>query len=228
MDKDLLRIVIIVIGATVVVGMLLWSYIKNKNEMRDIDFYDKGNPLDNIDKSLILDIDNDDFDIVPLGSALDENIAPDPVSVASKIKQPPEKVQKDSVDLPKIIQFCIVATADEGFNGIVLVDAFEQVGLEYGSMKVFERLDEQRRVDFTVASMVEPGIFPKTNLESFNSPGIVFYLQPLELDQPLPIFDDFIQTINLLADMLEGVTWDHNREPLTDETIQMFRVSLER
>lgn len=228
MDKDLLRIVIIAIGATVIIGMILWNIFKNKRPRRGIDFYDKGNPLENIDDSLILNTHHDDFDIVPLGSALDDEPEVDSTSIASEEEpyQEPHQEQIEKVELPKIIQFSIVASADEGFNGVDLVEAFDKVGLEYGSMKIFERLDEQRRVDFAVASMVEPGTFPETNLESFNSPGIVFFIQPAELGKPLEIFDEFIQTISLLAADLDGVKWDHNRQPLSDETIQLFRESL--
>jgi cell division protein ZipA len=238
MDKELLRIVIITAGAIVILGMVLWSVFKKKNTRRDIDFYDKGNPLENIDSSLILNTDNDDFDIVPLGSALDGEYQPDPITVASEdgfeAESEPEyepepevqPQQTESIDLPSIIQFSIVASADEGFNGKKMADVFKRVGLEYGSMKVFERLDDQRRVDYAVASMVEPGTFPDTDLESFNSPGIVFFLQPGELDNPLEIFDDYIQTINWLATELDGVMWDHNRQPLTNETIREFRVKL--
>ena len=231
MDKDLLRIVIIAIGGIVIVGMVLWSFFKNKNTKRGIDFYDKGHPLDNIDQSLILNTEHDDFDIVPLGSALDDELDVDPISIADEDQpyeeqQYEEQEQTDKIDLPQIIQFSIVAAADEGFNGLDLIDAFDKVGLDYGSNKIFERLDEQRRVDFAVASMVEPGTFPETNLESFSSPGIVFFLQPGELDSPLEVFDEFIQTINMLATELDGVKWDHNRQPLSDETVRQFRMSL--
>jgi len=227
MDKDILRIVIISIGLIVIAGMVLWSYLKNKETRRGIDFYDKGNPLENIDESLILNTDNDEFDVVSLGSALDDGFDPDPITVASEALDEPQiqTQQTEQVKLPSIIQFSIVASADEGFNGRELADVFQQVGLEYGSMKIFERLDEQRRVDFAVASMVEPGTFPEADLESFNSPGIVFFIQPSELDKPLETFDEFIQTINLLATELNGVKWDHNRQPLTEETIQQFRKS---
>jgi len=229
MDKDLLRIVIIAIGVVVVGAMLLWSVLKNKKTRRGIDFYDKGNPLDNIDESLILSTENDDFDIIPLGSAVDDEYGLDPISVASesgldeRINPEPVPQQAEPVNLPSIIQFSIVALDDDGFNGAVLAELFQQVGLEYGSMKIFERLDEQRRVDFAVASMVEPGTFPETDLESFNSPGIVFFIQPGELDKPLESFDEFIQTIDLLSTELNGLKWDHNREPLTDDTVQQFR-----
>lgn len=227
MDKDLLRMVIIAIGCIAILGMVLWNAYNNKRARRDIDFYDKGNPLDKIDKSLIVNTDNDDFDIVPLGSALDEDLAPDPITVASETN-PPEEANKqvNNIEVPKIIQFSIVAVADEGFNGRDLDDAFQQVGLEYGSMKIYERLDEQRRVDFAVASMVEPGTFPETKRESFNSPGIVFFLQPSELENPLEIFDEFIQTINLLSANLDGIKWDHNRQPLSEETIKAFRLQI--
>jgi cell division protein ZipA len=225
MDKDLLRIVIIAIGGTVLIGIILWSIFKNKKPRRGIDFYDRGNPLENIDESLFLNTQHDEFDIVPLGSALDDEpiIELDSVEPVSNTS---EQEQEDKVDLPKIIQFSIVASADKGFNGLDLVEAFERVGLEYGSMKIFERIDEQRRVDFAVASMVEPGTFPETDLELFSSPGIVFFIQPGELDNPLQTFDEFVQTINMLATELDGVIWDHNRQPLSDVTIQQFRESL--
>jgi len=230
MDKDLLRIVIISIGGIVIIGMILWSIFKNKNSRRGIDFYDKGNPLENIDDSLFLSTENDDFDIVPLGSALDGESDFAPVSLLEEDEEEDQDEDQeqidDEIDLPEIIQFSIVASEDEGFIGTDLIEAFDKVGLEYGSNKIFERLDEQRRVEFSVASMVEPGTFPETNLESFSSPGIVFFLQPGEMDNPLEIFEEFIQTINILAAELDGVKWDHNRQPLSEETIQQFRMSL--
>jgi len=241
MDKDLLRIVIIAIGATAIFGMVLWSFLKNKNKRREIDFIDKGNPLDNIDKSLILNTDNDDFDIVPLGTAVDNNFEPDPITIASEANVNSEPVvqiepelepvetaqpQLKKANLPSIIQFSIVAVADKGFNGLELSEKLTQVGFEYGSMKIFERLDDQRRVDYAAASMVEPGTFPDKDLESFYSPGIVFFIQPSELDTPLETFDDFVQTINWLANELDGVMLDHNRQNLTNETIQEFRNQL--
>jgi len=230
MDKELLRITIISIGATVIIGMLLWSFFKNKNSRRNIDFIDKGNPLDNIDKSLILNTENDDFDIVPLGTASDHDFQPDPITIASEQESIPESKLEPQVkpqeSLPSIIQFSLVSNSDQGFNGQELTEKFKQVGLEYGKMKIFERVDDQRRVDYAVASMIEPGTFPDTELELFNPPGIVFFIQPSELEQPLAIFDDFIQTINWLANQLDGEMLDHNRTPLTNETIQAFRAKL--
>ncbi len=224
MDKDILRIVIIAVGAIVVLGMVLWSVFKSRRKDRDINFYDRGNPLDNIDESLVLKTENDDFDIVPLGSALDDDYGTDPITADAEISQSQKsQPEEQTVQLPKLIQFSIVARADEGFNGADLKAAFDRVGLKYGSVQVFERLDANRLVDFAVASMVEPGTFPKDNLQAFSCPGIVFFMQPREVDNPLAVFEDFIQTINFLAKELNGVKWDHQRQLLTEETIQEFR-----
>lgn len=213
MDKDLLRIVIVIIGVMVTIGVVLWSAFKHKKPQQGIDFDDQKNPLDNINKPLILDSDNDDFDIVLTGSALDNDLSNDGLDTSSD-------------ELPSLIQFSIVSPDDSGFNGKVLSDAFQQVGLEYGLMKVFEHLDDKRRVNFAVANMVEPGTFPANNMESFYCPGIVFFLQSAGLENPLSAFDNFIQIINLLATELDGDMRDHNRQVLTDETIQKFRMKL--
>ncbi len=223
MDKDILRIVIIAVGVVVILGMILWSVFKNRRARKDINFYDRGNPLENIDESLIVKTDNDDFDIVPLGSALDDDYELDPITSSAENYLQETEAQKPVAELPKLIQFSIVARADEGFNGADLKQAFDSVGLEYGSVQVFERLDANRMVDFAVASMVEPGIFPKDDLESFSCPGIVFFMQPSEVDDPSGVFEDFINTINILATELDGVKWDHQRQLLTEETIEEFR-----
>ena len=40
MDKELLRIVIIATGLMIIMGMLTWSYLKNKKSQEDMDSYD--------------------------------------------------------------------------------------------------------------------------------------------------------------------------------------------
>ncbi len=226
MDKDILRLVIIAAGALVVLLMVLWSMFKNRKKRREINFYDRGDPLDKIDESLILRTENDDFDIVPLGSALDEDYGVDPIKTGFEKDEEESSSHigdENAKKIPPLIQFSVVARADEGFSGRDLAEAFERVGLEYGSMKVFERIDANRLVDFAVASMVEPGTFPDSALEEFYCPGIVFFMQPREVDDPVAVFDDFVRTIEILASELDGVKWDHQRQPLTDETIQEFR-----
>jgi len=231
MDKELLRVVIILCGVLVMIGMLLWHFFKSLRERREYDendeaVYARGAPHFEDD-----DVDADEEELFNFteGAVVDGDALLDDEAIKPSAKQAPKAVQPETTkaplrkDLPKLIEFSIVARADMGFNGEELFDAFERVGLKYGSVKVFERIDKNRLVDFAVASMGNPGTFPDTGLYDFYCPGIVFFMQPRELDKPLAVFDDFIETIDILAVELDGVVWDHQKQPLTAETIAHFR-----
>ena len=231
MDKEILRIVIIATGMLVVIGMLIVAYIKDKKAQEEMDFYD-----DDADDALATDT-KDDFDIAPLGAAKSNASVRQAHDKADRYYdeddddneyyEPDEDVEPPPrAAAPAIIQFSIITKADEDFNGADLVEAFKLVGLEYGSLKIFERLDVNRLVDFGVACIVEPGTFPDKDLDKFYCPGIVFFMQPEALDDAQAVFDDYIETINLLAAKLDGVILDHRRQPLTDATVQAIRQSL--
>jgi len=320
MDKELLRVVIITSGVLVMIGMILWSFFRNTRKRRKIDFYDKGDPLDKIDDSLVVKTDNDNFDIVPLGTSVDDleiddlddifygnasrdneepeedtdtdltppelgdpidainidtgfensddlidsfseeeftfkpttntvdedefTIPEDPLAtdannLVEEFYNEEEQVEKsetveskpeytNAITIPEIIQIHILALDYEGFSGKELLTAFKAAKLEYGSMKIFEKLDENRVVNFSVASMVEPGTFPSTSaeLKVFKCAGIVFFLQPGHLDDPVAVFDEYIKAIELVSSKLDGVTLGSNREPLTKDLIAEFRQSL--
>ncbi len=301
MDKELLRIVIITLGLLVMIGMVLWSFFRDSRSRRKIDFYDKGDPLNKIDDSLVIKTENDNFDVVPLGGATDELVIDDLYDEISREYDSPSQSTnydddlnyksinevdevtdfEDSSDLlssddfsdideinefskqgtddvidsvnqetehttenneyatkepeytkavkiPEIIQIHILALEYEGFSGKQLLKAFKAAKLTYGSLKIFEKLDENRMVKFSVASMVEPGTFPDTGVElrEFKCPGIVFFLQPGELVDPIAVFDEYIDAIDLVADKLDGVKLDSKRDPLTDKTISEFRQAL--
>jgi cell division protein ZipA len=51
-------------------------------------------------------------------------------------------------------------------------------------------------------------------------------MQPGALDDAQTVFDDYIDTIQLLAIELDGIILDHHRERLSDVTIQALRQSL--
>ena len=268
MDKELLRIVIISLGVTVMVCMVVWSIFKNRKPKGRVNFYNPRDPLGKIDDSLVINTEHDDFDVIPLSSSFGNDDIDDPLfsstpdshqyeyeeeeeyedesdyfdpaedeelldeveeaMVAEKIidKHPVEKVESPKV--PSVIQISILALEYDGFNGQDLLNVFKKHGLEYGSLKVFERLDAERQVDYTVASMVEPGTFPDKNMELFYCPGIVFFFQPDQLSNPIKVFDQFIQVISEIAVEIEGVELDHKREPLSKEVIMDIRRGLLR
>lgn len=238
MDKELLRIVIIATGLLVIVGMLLWAFLKGKKSRGDQEFYDDDDIIGEIDESIIVHHDHDDYDIVPLGPARHAADNPDQANRyyqgGTDLPAEADELELENEDdepaprfaAPEIIQFSVIARADEGFNGEDLFSAMQMAGLEYGSLKIFERLDANRLVDFGVANLVSPGTFPDKDLASFYCPGIVFFMQPSELDDAAAVFDDYMETIELLAAELDGDILDHQRQPLTNVTVQLIRQSL--
>ncbi|MGR9074094.1 MAG: cell division protein ZipA C-terminal FtsZ-binding domain-containing protein [Gammaproteobacteria bacterium] len=215
MDKDLLRLVIIGIGFFFITVMILWHIFGGRKSRYHIDFLDEKNTLDNIDKRLIINTENDDFDIVPIGPAV-KNEASDT-----------QKEPNTKKSIPDIIQFGIVAKSDEGFNGEILDVAFNSVGLQYSDMNIYQKLNDDGQVAYLVANMVEPGTFPQDDLADFSTPGIVFFMQPHQVANKIEAFDNLVATVNHLSSLLNGIEWDGNRQPLTIETVQALRDVLE-
>ncbi|MCX7099505.1 MAG: cell division protein ZipA C-terminal FtsZ-binding domain-containing protein [Methylococcales bacterium] len=224
MDKELLRIVIIATGLLIIMGMLVWSYLRNKKSREaEVDLFEA--PAYKAQANDMFAVEDDDLGD-DLGAPPAGHHFFDQEDAIFEPEEDDDLEPAPRVSAPAIIQFSLIAKADEGFNGLDLVNAFEIVGLEYGSLKIYERLDANRLVDFGVACMVEPGTFPTTDLETFFCPGLVFFMQPGALDDAQAVFDDYIDTLQLLAIELDGTILDHHRQPLTDTTIRALRQSL--
>ncbi len=238
MDKELLRVVIIATGLLVIVVMLAWHFLKNRKQSAHDNLFGDMPKDHRTDDSLALHDRPDDFEV---GSKTPRYAAPEAHPVAGSMSTHFDKrsdifsadeeadetePQTPRFSAPAIIQFSLIAYNAQGFNGLDLLNAFQIAHLEYGSLKIFERLDANRLVDFGVACMVDSGTFPSTGMESFYCPGLVFFMQPSMVDQPLDVFDDFVETIKILAIELDGKILDHQRQPLSEETVQLLRQSM--
>ncbi len=243
MDKELLRIAIIATGLIIIVGMVISSYLKDKQTREDeLDFYDDDDEDDFEDDDVV-----EDKPVAPVKKMsvtetlknvytqqvkqrqhispkvdIDEKIAPE-FDVQDKVADEP--LTRPAV-APSIIQFSVITKGNEDFNGTDIFDALEELGLEYGSTKIFERIDEHRFVHFGAASMVEPGTFPDENIEAFYCPGVTFFMQVDGLDDPVAVFDDYVSTIVLFAQRMNGVVLDHRRQVLTQEMVEAIRQGL--
>ncbi len=227
MDKDLIRIMIFAIGLLVILGMIAWSYLQHEKFRQDLDDYDDEGDIE--EDSVLSD---DDFELSSLESKSFEKLAIQPTEPSESEPQPSVQVAlqaEEEVFKPKkpaLVQFSIMAKTEAGFNGVTLFETLSDVGLEYGNLQIFERLDARRLVDFGVASVVKPGIIPSTNLPAFNCPGIVFFMQPSKVDNPLAVFDDFLRTFNTVALQLDVLMLNQHRELLTDEEIIQIRQAI--
>ncbi len=235
MDKELLRSVIIGTGLLIITGLFIWSYIKNQRAELDAeDDYGTEEDLPEEPKSSFFDTIKQKLSF-NFKKPSPTNAVPKFVDERTVIESTQPEISEtddDQVDpdvrmaTPSLIQFSLIAKDAVGFNGLDLQNAFNIVGLVYGSLKIYERLDANRLVDYGVACMVESGTFPETDLENFYCPGLVFFMQPGVLDNAHEIFDDYIETLQILAIELDGTILDHKKQVLTDNTIQAIRLSL--
>lgn len=246
MDKELLRIAIIGTGLIIMVVMIVSAYLKNRQD--DEDEYEEYE--DEFDED---EYEDDDIEEEPvkkpslaqtLRSAYSQTIqkAQQHQKRTSLVKEedieavvlPPEKdvhLEKEPAQrkstTPAILQFSVITKpGDDDFNVADVFHVLEGLDLEYGSMKIFERVDEDRFVHFGVANMVEPGTFPDENVEEYYCPGVVFFMQVDGLKDPKSTFDDYVATAMLFAQEMDGVVLDHRRQPLTDQMVDAIRAAM--
>ena len=131
-----------------------------------------------------------------------------------------------SEDFDKIITLYIAARAGHTLRGPDIVVAAEKAGLTYGHMNVFHRLvqghPEQGPV-FSVANVKKPGSFEMAEIQSLETPAIAFFLT---LPAPVAALDawEMMQpAAERMAELLEGVVLDEQRNPLGRQRVQHLR-----
>jgi cell division protein ZipA len=219
MDKDTLRIIIFLIGLLVVIGMIAWSFYQHQKDLREFEDYDAEQSNHNSTTT------KEGYSFGTISSALQKTSKKITEPLKNKIDPISADVNKHE-SMPELIQLSIIAPTAQGFGGEDIFKVLKSVDLSYGNLQIFERLDSNRLVDFAVANIVNPGVFPQDDLANFYSPGLSFFMQPKKVDHPIEVFEDFIRTFNFVALKLGGEMVDNNRQLLTDERLEDIRQSL--
>jgi cell division protein ZipA len=236
MDRDTVRIILAVLGGIAIAGVYVWGRYKDKL----LDFLHRRGEYDELayDEEESPDEPDTSYDPMQLDDREAERLILPPIDDEDEVVPAPartpaprasrEQTRTASLGAPFLIQLSVVAGADDYFNGEDLRDALVELDLIYGDMGIYHRYDrEYREPLFSIASLVEPGTFPIDDMEHFECPGIVLFFQPPQVSDPLAVFDDLVNTCHELAVRLNGIEWDENRQPLTDEKIDQMRQRLE-
>lgn len=239
MDRDTVRIILLVVGAIIIAGVYVWGRFKPR-------FLDLMARRDEFNK---LTVEKDRSVRAESGSdeesggqttgepAVEEEIRAYTgriegarVSASQDTNGSPQEVDKEramGLGAPFIIQLSVVSEGREWFRGEDLRDALINLDLVYGEMGIFHRYDpEYREPLFSVASLVEPGTFPVSDMGSFRCPGVVFFFQPAKVPNPMEVFDDLVDTCRALAAVLGGTIRDQNRARVNETAIVQMRERL--
>lgn len=129
----------------------------------------------------------------------------------------------------RIVSLYVAAKAGNKLRGSDIVVAAEKAGLSFGHMDVFHRLvDGKPELGpiFSVANIIKPGSFDMAKIGEIETPAIAFFLT---LPAPVPALDAW-ETMEpaaqRMADLLDGVVLDEERNALGRQRIQHIRDEL--
>lgn len=126
----------------------------------------------------------------------------------------------------EILVVNVMAKPGTVFPGELIKEVLTQQKLKFGQMGIFHRHHEDdgdAASIFSVANIVEPGVFDLSTMHEIESPGLCLFLP---LPSPIPAieaYENLIATARNMARELGGDIKDENRSALTNQTIEHGR-----
>lgn len=213
MDADTVRLILIIIGALVILGLFLWERRRgSEDEAEDEQVYG--------------------------GAGASEGGHPKQEPRIGSLGDGAGRAGADGIDrrdgsadddaAPLLIQLSVAKRSGD-FAGAEIVEVAESCGLRPGDMDIFHCLDEfddGTRIYFSMANMVKPGTFPFEAMEDFSTPGMMLFAQLEGYPEDLTILEEMIATARKLANTLGGDVLDDTRRPLTVRKEEEMRTAV--
>jgi cell division protein ZipA len=134
-----------------------------------------------------------------------------------------------SEQFDRIVSLYVAAKAGNKLRGQDIVVAAEKAGLTYGHMEVFHRLvDGKPELGpiFSVANIIKPGSFEMARIAEIETPAIAFFLTLPAPVGALDAWETMEPAAQRMADLLDGVVLDEERNALGRQRIQHIRDEL--
>lgn len=132
----------------------------------------------------------------------------------------------DQANVPTMILQINVVASRQPFTGEQIVRVTRELDLVHGDMNIYHRFASDGpspRVVFSMASMVEPGIFLLEKMDQFSTPGLLLFGQLPGPKEGLAAFSDMLFTAERLAALLDGELQDETHSALSKQTIEHIR-----
>lgn len=126
----------------------------------------------------------------------------------------------------EVLVIHVAAKAGKKIQGSELLGGLFNCGLHYGNMKIFHRFSHangEGSLMFSMANMVNPGIFDLDNINSFETPGVTFFLTLPGPKNSMTAFDLMLDTVRRLARILNAELKDEAQTLLNQKTIDDYR-----
>jgi cell division protein ZipA len=245
MDSTFLRMILLALGILVLVGLYFWD-TKHRHK-RPLQAKQRATPQlgdlnpeaetakDSDWRYADQDPENLDAELAQLTQKVheeaSESITPEPMRLADSEADQQDLFgfsapEESPVDVPtKIVQINLIASQGKRYSGSAILAATKEVGLKAGEMQIFHRFttDGRNKTQFSMASLVEPGVFPFKAMEEFSTPGLTLFCQLPGPGDSLAIFSDMLYTAQRLLAILGGELQDDTHSALTKQTVEHIR-----
>jgi len=113
-----------------------------------------------------------------------------------------------------------------GFKGQDLLQILLACDLRFGNMNIFHRYENANGkgpVQFSVANLVEPGVFDLDRIDNFSTPGLCFFLTLPGPEKAITAFNYMVETAQVLVKNLQAEMRDEAHSVMTQQTIEHYR-----
>lgn len=158
-----------------------------------------------------------------------------PSSSSLQVQQMPEVQQpavqqeepvssETSAPQANIISLYVVAPEGMPFRGEAVVQNLEAVGFQFGEYQIFHRhLDNTASpVLFSVANMMQPGIFDLSKIDRFSTVGLVFFMHLPSAGNDLVNLRLMIRTVESFAQSVGGFILNDEQQLFDDASRQAY------
>lgn len=204
---DGLRWLLLLFGLLVIAGVYFYS---RREKSRTAD-------QPNLSERVAPSLEGDD-------AATAEDLLQDaPTTVADEAFVEAEPVL--SPEPQKIVTVRIVAREKKSFAGDELVLSMRGIGLRHGKFGIFHRYDgnDESKIVFSAASLVEPGSFDLQNIKGQQIPGIsLFLVLPGPIDS-VQAYDQMLAAARAIAQSLQGELLDESGSSMSVQRERYLR-----
>jgi cell division protein ZipA len=127
---------------------------------------------------------------------------------------------------PEVFMLNVVARDPQGFRGDDILQILLACDLRFGDMNFFHRHEFEAgrgAIQFSVANMMQPGVFDIDNMSDMNTPGLVFFLTLPGPEDMIKAFDYMLETAQAVARNLGADVLDESRSALTKQAMEHSR-----
>jgi cell division protein ZipA len=140
--------------------------------------------------------------------------------------EPPSRGGPQSEVDPEVFMLHVVARDPAGFAGEDILQILLAFELRFGEMNFFhghQQAAGRGAIQFSVANMLQPGVFDIDAMTGFTTPGLIFFVNLPGPEDMMGAFDQMARAARGVAEHLGGDLLDESRSDATRQTLDHMR-----